>query len=402
MVGANEQKLREHLSGSRVWQVFTAEFQWSQGEKALQKVADAIEDARPVAKRNLGRHTADQADKAFVAMNAKVKERQEQLKKGAEALGEAKAAITRAEAVVRGFDADGAISEPTPPEWSDDEIDQIRQLKVHGARMTAYNNAVAEREQAALAAIQDVDATNQSSTATMREIQGKRPQDTGGGGGSSTPAGGGGGLPPPPAAPRRATTTHRRTTRRPTRRSTRPRATPPATRPPLTRRRSTRPPAARSTRRPARPAPANRRCSRHRRPGRSAAWPARSVAAWPAARSGWVPSGPARSAAPARPRRPAPDRSGAPDAPAPPEPWAGSPPRAAPPPAPRPGGAGRRESAPDVAPPVAVPPVAVRAGPRWAVPVAVAGARARTTRRPRSTTSSTTTTGSTTRTPRRV
>ena len=196
MAGTNEQKLREHLSGSRVWQVFTAEFQWSQGEKALKKVADAIEGARPLAKRNLGRHTADQADKAFVAMHAKVKERQEQLKKGAEALGEAKAAITRAEAVVRGFDSDGPIDEPTPPEWSDDEIDQIRQLKVHGARMSAYNNAVAEREQAAMAAIQDVDATNQTSTATMREIQGKRPEDAGGGGGGGTPGGGGGGQPP--------------------------------------------------------------------------------------------------------------------------------------------------------------------------------------------------------------
>ncbi len=251
MVGANEQKLREHLSGSRVWQVFTAEFQWSQGEKALQKVADAIEDARPVAKRNLGRHTADQADKAFVAMNAKVKERQEQLKKGAEALGEAKAAITRAEAVVRGFDADGAISEPTPPEWSDDEIDQIRQLKVHGARMTAYNNAVAEREQAALAAIQDVDATNQSSTATMREIQGKRPQDTGGGGGERHS----GWWRRWPAAHHRR---HPAALRRPA--DVRPADQPdvrPAhgrphrpTRPPSTRRRSTRPPAARSTRRP--------------------------------------------------------------------------------------------------------------------------------------------------------
>jgi hypothetical protein len=196
MAGTNEQKLREHLSSSRVWQVFTAEFQWSQGEQALQKVADAIEEARPLAKRNLGRHTADQADRAFVAMHAKVKERQEQLKKGAEALGEAKAAISRAEAVVRGFDADGPITEPTPPEWSDDEIDQIRQLKVHGARMTSYNNAVAEREQAAMSAIQDVDATNQSSTATMREIQGKRPEDTGGGGGGGGTGGDGGGLPP--------------------------------------------------------------------------------------------------------------------------------------------------------------------------------------------------------------
>jgi hypothetical protein len=196
MAGDNEQKLREHLSSSRVWQVFTAEHQWSLGERALKRVADAIENARPLAERNLGRHTADQADRAFAAMHAKVKERQEQLKKGAEALGEAKAAISRAEAVVRGFDADGPINEPTPPDWSDDEIDQIRQLKVHGAKVTAYNNAVAEREQAALAAIQDVDATNQASTATMREIQGKRPEDAGGGGGGGTPGGGGGGVPP--------------------------------------------------------------------------------------------------------------------------------------------------------------------------------------------------------------
>ncbi|HEX6151208.1 hypothetical protein [Nocardioides sp.] len=196
MAGANEQKLREHLASSRVWQVLLAESQWRQGAQALEDVAKAIEEARPLARENLGQHTADQADKAFVAMHEKVKQRQEQLKKGAEALASAKQAINRAQAVVSGFERDGDLHEPAPPDWSDDEVKQIQQLKAHGSRMTAYNSAVAAREEAAMAAIQDADSTNQTSTATMREIQGKPPLDHGGGGGGSTPGAGGSTAPP--------------------------------------------------------------------------------------------------------------------------------------------------------------------------------------------------------------
>lgn len=196
MAGANEQKLREHLSSSREWQVYTAETQWRDGAQALAEVEKAIEGARPLAKKNLGQHTADQADRAFVAMRDKVKERREQLTKGAAALGEAKAAINRARAVVNGFDSDGELSEPTPPDYSDDEIQQIQQMKVHNARMTSYNNALAAREEAAQAAIQDVDTTNHASTNVMREIQGKPPIDNGGGGGGGGTPGGGGSAPP--------------------------------------------------------------------------------------------------------------------------------------------------------------------------------------------------------------
>jgi hypothetical protein len=197
MAGANEQKLRGHLASSRVWQVLQAESQWRQGAQALADVAKAIEQARPLARENLGQHTADQADKAFVAMHEKVKQRQEQLKKGAEALAQAKEAITRAQAVVSGFEREGDLPEPSPPDWADDEIKQIQQLKVHNSRMSAYNNAVAAREEAARAAIQDVDDTNRASTATMREIQGKPPVDNGGGGaGGGTPAGGSTTAPP--------------------------------------------------------------------------------------------------------------------------------------------------------------------------------------------------------------
>ncbi len=196
MAGANEQTLRGHLASSRVWQVLQAESQWRQGAQALEDVAKAIEQARPLARENLGQHTADQADKAFVAMHEKVKQRQEQLKKGAEALAQAKQAINRAQAVMSGFEREGALQEPSPPDWADDEIKQIQQLKVHNSRMTAYNNAVEAREEAARAAIQDVDDTNRASTATMREIQGKPPLDDSRGTGGSTPAGGSTTAPP--------------------------------------------------------------------------------------------------------------------------------------------------------------------------------------------------------------
>ncbi|MGH3346957.1 MAG: hypothetical protein ACRDO4_08235, partial [Nocardioides sp.] len=203
MAGANEQKLREHLASSRVSQVLRAESQWADGARALAAVEDAIEGARPLAKKNLGQHTADQADKAFVAMRDKVKERRQQLNKGAAALGEAKGAIDRAQAVVNGFDSAGPLNEPSSPDWSDDEVQQIQQLKVHGAKMTAYSNALAAREEAAQAAIQDVDTTNHSSTNVMREIQGKPPVDNGGGSGSGTPGGGGGSVPPSGGTPPR-------------------------------------------------------------------------------------------------------------------------------------------------------------------------------------------------------
>jgi hypothetical protein len=54
MAGANEQQLRGHLASSRVWQVLQAESQWRQGAQALEDVANAIEQARPLARENLG------------------------------------------------------------------------------------------------------------------------------------------------------------------------------------------------------------------------------------------------------------------------------------------------------------------------------------------------------------
>lgn len=173
--GPHEQRLRTHLAPTRRWQVFIAEEHWKRGADRLRAVADAVQEARPLARANLGSHTADAADQAFVAMHDKVSAREQQMRDGTVALRAALDAIGRAEAVRNGFDAQGPLSEPSAPDWDEDESRQIQQLEAHHARMSSYNSRVAAREEAALAAILDLDATNTSSAETMRRVQGDRP-----------------------------------------------------------------------------------------------------------------------------------------------------------------------------------------------------------------------------------
>ncbi len=192
--GPNEQRLRTYLTPARRWQVVRAKDQWQEGARRLAAVAEAVQLARPLARENLGNHTADAADRAFVAMHDKVLKREEQMREGAEALESAIAALRRAETVRNGFDAAGPVNQPAPPDWDEDEIRQIQQMKSHNARMSVYNQQVAAREEAAAAAIRDMDATNQRSAATMRKIQGERPDAPTQGGGAGGGSGGGGGA----------------------------------------------------------------------------------------------------------------------------------------------------------------------------------------------------------------
>lgn len=196
MAGPHEERLRTYLDPARKWQVFIAKEQWKKGADQLKEVADAVQGARPLARANLGNHTADAADKAFVAMHDKVLAREQQMRDGTGALEAAIEAISRAEAVRNGFDAQGPLTEPSPPDWEEDEVRQIQQMKSHNARTSSYNGQVAAREEAALAAIQDLDSTNESSAETMRKIQGDRPDVPSGGGGGG---GGGGGASGPPS-----------------------------------------------------------------------------------------------------------------------------------------------------------------------------------------------------------
>lgn len=190
--GPHEQRLRTYLAPARGWQVFIAKEQWKKGADSLKTVADAVQQVGPLARANLGSHTADAADQAFMAMHAEVLAREQQMREATVALQAALDAIGRAEAVRNGFDAQGPLSEPSPPDWDEDEVRQIQQMRSHRARMSAYTSQVAAREEAALAATQDLDSTNTSSAETMRKIQGERPEVPSSGGGG----GGDGGLPP--------------------------------------------------------------------------------------------------------------------------------------------------------------------------------------------------------------
>ncbi|MGZ5400574.1 MAG: hypothetical protein ACXWDM_11225, partial [Nocardioides sp.] len=141
--GPNEQRLREYLEPARTWQVYMAQRKWHDGAEHLKKVADAVQNARPLARENLGTYTADAADTAFVAMHDKVLARHQQMKDGDTALGEAMEAIQRAEAVRNGFDAVGPLSEPSAPAYDDDEVRQIQQMTVHKAQVGLYNDRAA-------------------------------------------------------------------------------------------------------------------------------------------------------------------------------------------------------------------------------------------------------------------
>ena len=190
--GTYEERLRVSLDPARRWQVLVAQEQWRTGADKLRAVADAVAEARPLAHANLGNHTADAADGAFVAMHDKVLAREQQMRDGSVALQAAIEAIGRAEAVRNGFDAEGPLTEPPPPDWDEDEIRQIQQVKAHHAQMSAYHGQVAAREEAARAAIQDLDSTNRSSAVTMRRIQGDRPDVLAGGTGTPPSSGRGG------------------------------------------------------------------------------------------------------------------------------------------------------------------------------------------------------------------
>lgn len=198
-VGPNEQRLRDYLQPARKEQVLLARQFWTEGATTLATVADAVQRARPLARENLGNHTADAADAAFVSMYDKVLAREKQMQRGATALGRAVGAIRRATAVRDRFDDEGPINEPNPPDWDEDEIRQIQQLKSHNARMSSYHGQADAREEAAAAAIRDMDETHQGSAATMREIQGERPETAGSSSGSGAGGGGRAGGAPPSA-----------------------------------------------------------------------------------------------------------------------------------------------------------------------------------------------------------
>ena len=182
--GPYEERLRAYVDPARRRQVLLAQERWRTGADQLKAVADAIAEARPLADATLGNHTADAADRAFVEMRDTVLAREQQMRDGSVALRAAIEAIGRAEAVRHGFDAEGPLAEPPAPGWDDDEVRRIQQVRAHHAEISAYRGLVAAREEAARAAIQDLDSTNRSSAETMRAIQGDRPGVASEGGGS--------------------------------------------------------------------------------------------------------------------------------------------------------------------------------------------------------------------------
>jgi hypothetical protein len=207
--GPHEQRLREAVDPAVRSQVDAAQRAWAKGGRLLDAVAVAIVNARnSKGAASLGDTTRAQARLAFDAMHKRVNDRAVEMKEAATALENASAALAAAESVRDQFDAQGPLNEPTPPDWSPDEIDQIRQLKTHHQQVSAYHAQHEAREAAALEAKRQMDETYRESTATMAKVHGDKPPGENSGGGSRggggaqggyhgtrsarTPAGGGG------------------------------------------------------------------------------------------------------------------------------------------------------------------------------------------------------------------
>lgn len=200
-MGPHEQRLREAVDPAVRSQVDAAQRAWAKGGRLLDAVAVAIANARDSkGAASLGDTTRARARLAFDAMHKRVNDRAVEMKEAATALENASAALAAAESVRDQFDAQGPLNEPTPPDWSLDEIDQIRQLKTHHQQVSAYHAQHEAREAAALEAKRQMDETYRESTATMAKVHGDKPPGEDSGGGSSGGGGAKGGHDGTPSA----------------------------------------------------------------------------------------------------------------------------------------------------------------------------------------------------------
>jgi hypothetical protein len=189
-MGPHEQRLREALAPASRAQIERARAAWRSSAVRLGSVATSIASARPEA-RTLGDRTADAADAAFAVVQGRLERRQQEMNDAEAALAGASAALARAESVRDGWDAEGAITPPREPDWSSDDVEQIRQLTVHHAQRAAYQAQYDAREAQAEQTMRELDASYRDSADAMRRVHGEPPAGSTGGGGSTTAAGGG-------------------------------------------------------------------------------------------------------------------------------------------------------------------------------------------------------------------
>jgi len=214
--GPQESRLEQAVTGMGIAEVIVAEKEWHDGANRLRRVAESLREAGPQMQADFGGETGVKAQEAFDKVAGKADQRAEEMSTASAALGETRAAMSRAQEVHRSLgSAPSAPQAPSPAPGGMSDVEDLKRQQAYGRQVDSYNTAMADREAKSKAAADDLDAAFDRSAGAMKKVHGEpdRPAAGGGGGGGGAGggatggAGGGGTLPGTVGGPSSGTTT---------------------------------------------------------------------------------------------------------------------------------------------------------------------------------------------------
>ena len=190
--GPQESRLEQAVTGMGIAEVIVAEKEWHDGANRLRRVAESLREAGPQMQADFGGETGVKAQEAFDKVAGKADQRAEEMSTASAALGETRAAMSRAQEVHRSLgSAPSAPQAPSPAPGGMSDVEDLKRQQAYGRQVDSYNTAMADREAKSKAAADDLDAAFDRSAGAMKKVHGEPDRPAGGGGGGGGGAGGG-------------------------------------------------------------------------------------------------------------------------------------------------------------------------------------------------------------------
>jgi hypothetical protein len=191
--GPHELRLDSYVSDGNVDNIRYSAKVWDHGHTALERLAQALESAKPHLLTRFGPQTGPAAVAAFETVAKNVRAQAAEMQKASSALTTAGNALEDAQSTHHGLGNAPASppSDPTQKSGETPEAFHTRQRQANSAQ-SQYAGEYAERERKAQAATTTVDTHYQQAITVMEGIHGQPPshtQGTGTGSGSSVPGG---------------------------------------------------------------------------------------------------------------------------------------------------------------------------------------------------------------------
>ena len=155
-------------------EVIVAEKEWHDGANRLRRVAESLREAGPQMQADFGGETGVKAQEAFDKVAGKADQRAEEMSTASAALGETRAAMSRAQEVHRSLgSAPSAPQAPSPAPGGMSDVEDLKRQQAYGRQVDSYNTAMADREAKSRAAADDLDAAFDRSAGAMKKVHGE-------------------------------------------------------------------------------------------------------------------------------------------------------------------------------------------------------------------------------------